>query len=218
MSLLIPPKAPALPLARDTYDRRAEDEINRILRLYFNQLDNTFGGVLGVDGVKYLRAPHGAFQRDTDFNFATANTASIVTVPTTDFASGVYYEPGDGIHVEQSGVYNLQYSVQFANTDSQAHNAWLWLRKNGSDLAGTNSKFSVPSTHGSSDGYLLAACNFYVSLAAGDWVELWSAASQVENGVTDGVYIEAYTAQVSPFAAPAIPSVVLTLSFVSAEP
>ena len=71
--------------------------------------------------------------------------------------------------------------------------------------------FDVPSKHGSSDGYLIAACNFYVQLAANDTAELWAA---VDN---TGVYMEAYAAQTAPpFAMPSIPSVVATLTFVSA--
>ena len=89
------------------------------------------------------------------------------------------------------------------------HTAWIWLRVNGVDVPGTGSKFDVPPKHGSSDGYLIAACNFYVELQATDTVEMWAA---VEN---TSVYMEAYAAQVSPFAMPAIPSVVATLSFVS---
>ena len=68
---------------------------------------------------------------------------------------------------------------------------------------------SVPPKHGSSDGYLIVACNFYIDLTAGDTVEMWAA---VEN---TSVYMEAYAAQTSPFAMPAIPSVVVTLTYVS---
>ena len=118
----------------------------------------------------------------------------------------------DGIHVTYSGIYNYQFSVQFANTSATIYNAFIWLRKNGVDLAGTGSKFDIPGKHGGSDGYLIAACNFYVQLAAGDTVEMWAA---VENAA---VYMEAYAAQTSPFAMPAIPSVVATLSFVSSVP
>ena len=85
----------------------------------------------------------------------------------------------------------------------------IWLRKNGTDITGTASKFDVPSKHGSSDGYLIAACNFYVDLAEGDHLELWAASSSTT------VYFEAYAAQTSPYARPSIPSVVVTLSFVS---
>ena len=83
---------------------------------------------------------------------------------------------------------------------------------NNVDVPGTGSKFDVISSHGGIDGFVIAACNFYVDLQAGDTVEMWSAVSDV------AVTFEAAAASTSPFAMPAIPSVVATLSFVSSLP
>ena len=215
MSQLNLSRPPRLPSAPQEYTQLFADQSNDILRLYFNQLDNAVNALIGRRGGQYINTPHGAFSRSTDLLLPAANTAYIVGLTTTDMASGMYFTPGDGVHVEQSGVYNYQFSVQFANTDSQAHTAYIWLRVNGVDAPSTASKFDIPAKHGTSDGYLIAACNFFVSLSAGDYVEMWCAADAVEGALTDGVYIEAYTAQTSPFARPAIPSVVVTLSFVS---
>ena len=133
-----------------------------------------------------------------------------ITFNQNDFLSVCANDGTDGIVVQQPGIYNYQFSVQFANTAAATHTAWIWLRVNGVDVAGTGSKFDVPPKHGSSDGYLIAACNFYVQLAANDSVSMYAA---VEN---TSVYMEAYAAQTVPFAMPAIPSVVATLTFVSA--
>ena len=100
--------------------------------------------------------------------------------------------------------------MQLKNTDTQIHSAWIWLRVNGVDVAGTGSKFDVIAKHGGVDGFIIAACNFYVQVAAGDTVEMWAAVDNV------AVTFEAEAAQTSPFAMPSIPSVVATLSFVSA--
>lgn len=218
VNTLRPSKAPNLPIGPTAYAQTYQDQFNNALRLYFNEVDNISASLSGTAGGKFLRFPYAAVQRTTDFNFATADTATLITCDQEDYLNTTTLDNTDGIHVTVPGIYNYQYSIQFANTHTQAHNAYLWLRKNGADLAGTGSKFDVPSTHGASDGYLIAACNFYVELNADDYVELWGAAARVDNGVTDGVYIEAYAAQVSPFAMPAIPSVVITLSFVSGLP
>ena len=191
----------------------------RSLRIYFNGIDTTFSGLLGNTNVKqgthpggaYMAFPYAAVQRTTNKTFA-ANTATLVTFDQTDFSNDCTNNTSDGIHVNMAGIYNYQFSVQFANTSATIYNAYIWLRKNGVDLAGTGSKFDIPGKHGSSDGYLIAAANFYVELQAGDYVEMWAAA---ENAA---VYMEAYTAQTSPFAMPSIPSVVATLSFVSRLP
>lgn len=73
------PVAPNLPLATPQYDRQFQDQFENILRLYFNQLDNAFGSLLGPNGGKYLKFPNGAFHQDG----ATTLTSGITNVSTT---------------------------------------------------------------------------------------------------------------------------------------
>lgn len=201
-------KAPRLPAAPVEYAQRYGDDLTNILRLYFNQLDNVNTTAFGLRGGQYINNPYAAVQRTTNKTF-TANTATQITFNQNDYVNGCTNDGTDGIHVGQSGLYNYQFSVQWANTSATIYNAYIWLRVNGVDVAGTGSKFDIPGKHGSSDGYLIAAANFFVELNATDRVEMWAA---VENAA---VYMEAYAAQTSPFAMPSIPAVVATLSFVS---
>lgn len=206
---------PALPQAHNEYDRPYQDQLNNVQRLFYNRLTQSYNSLISPPlgttppGGINLYFPYAAVQRTTDKTF-TANTATQITFDQNDFLSACTNDGTDGIHVTCPGIYNYQFSVQFANTDTQIHAAWIWLRVNGVDAPGTGSRFDVPSKHGTSDGYLIAACNFYVQLAAGDTVEKWAAVNNA------GVYMEAYPAQISPFPMPAIPSVVATLTFVSA--
>jgi len=209
-------RAPALPLPTNEYSRPQQDQVTNSLRLYFNLLDDALLNLSANDGGRALMFPYGSFSSIVDQENTANNNPQIVATEVEDVANSMSYVADEGIHVDRTGIYNVQFSIQFTNTDSQAHNTWVWLKKNGSDLAGTASKFDVPSSHGSSDGYLIAACNFFIELAAEDYIALWWATSQAKVGATDGVYIEKYDAAVSPFAVPAVPSVVLTLSFVSA--
>ena len=207
---LSPSRAPQLPVAPNQYGQQERDKYSNVLRLYFNTIDTLFANLLNGEGAggKYLLFPYAAIQRTTDKTF-TANTATQITFDQNDFVNGTANDGTDGISVSQPGIYNYQFSAQFANTAAATHTAWIWLRVNGVDVPGTGSKFDVPPKHGSSDGYLIAACNFYVELQATDTVEMWAAVEDTS------VYMEAYAAQVSPFAMPSIPSVVATLSFVS---
>ena len=159
-------------------------------------------------------AAYGAYQNNADQNLATANTATVVVFNTTDYQKNVSLS-SNRITLANAGVYNVQFSLQLANTDSQIHNAVIWLRKNGTDIAGTASKIDVTSKHGTSDGYVLPAANFYVDVTAGQYLELVIASDQVENGTTDGVYIEAYAAQTTPYVRPSIPSSVITVTQVA---
>ena len=205
---LINPQPPRLPNAPTTYETRFHDFHSDVLRLYFQQLSSLVGTVVGPRGGQWLNFPYAAIQRTTDKTF-TANTATQITFDQNDFLNGCANDGTDGIRVSQSGIYNYQFSVQLENTDTQIHSAWIWLRVNGVDVPGTGSKFDVISSHGGTPGFVIAACNFYVSLQAGDTVEMWAAASNV------AVTFDATAAQTSPFAMPSIPSVVATLSFVS---
>ena len=208
---LTAPAVPSLPLGTEQYERRYQDQFANVLRLYFNQIKNTLNELLGPQGGKFLAFPYAAVQRTTDKTF-TANTATQITFDQNDFLNGCSNPGTDGITVAQSGVYNYQFSAQFANTDAGVQTAYIWLRVNGVDVPGTGSKFDVPSKHAGSDGYLIAACNFYVELNAGDYVTMYAAVANAS------VYMEAYTAQTSPFPMPSSPSVVATLSFVSSLP
>lgn len=112
------------------------------------------------------------------------------------------------ITVDYAGVYNLQFSAQVTNTDVQIHDIDIWFRKNGTDISNSNSRFSVPNSHGGIDGHLITALNFYLDLNAGDYVEImWH--------VTDSaVRLEHLVAGTSP-TRPATPSVIATLQYVS---
>ena len=112
------------------------------------------------------------------------------------------------ITVDYAGLYNLQFSFQFVNTDTQIHDTDVWIRKNGTNIANSNSRFSVPNSHGGVDGHLIAALNFFLDMDPGDFVEvMWH---------TDDVKI---SIQQLPTAAsptrPATPSAIVTMSYVS---
>lgn len=200
-----PPRLPAAPVE---YSQRYGDDLTNVLRLFFNQLSNGLAALLAPEGGKYINNVYAAIQRTTDVSF-TANTATQITFDQTDYINGAANDGTDGIAVDQAGIYNYQYSIQFKNADTSIHSAWVWLRVNNVDVLGTGSKFDVVASHGGTPGYIVCACNFFVELEAGDTVEMWAAVSDT------AVTFDASAAQTSPFAMPAIPSVVATLTFVS---
>ncbi len=154
--------------------------------------------------------PYGAFQDTTDQSAASTTTAYIITYNTTDYSEGVTLASSSRLTAGFSGLYNLQFSIQFANADTQIQDVDIWFRKNGTDIAGSNSKFSVPNSHGGTNGHLIAAMNFFVALAKNDYVELmWSTTSTL-------VTIEQIPAQTSP-TRPSTPSVIATMSYLSSN-
>ena len=154
--------------------------------------------------------PYGAFQDSTDQTAASTTVAYPITLNTTDYAHGISVVSNSRITVKSYGIYNIQFSIQFANTDTQIHDIDLWFRKNGTDVPNSNSQYSIPNSHGGTDGHLIAALNFWIELNANDYVELmWRAANT-------NVKIEQIPAQTSP-TRPATPSVILTMNYVASN-
>ena len=209
---LLPPKAPNLPIGPKEYNQRYQDQLLADLRRYFNTLDSTLGLLLGTGGGggKYVRFPYGAFQSGVD-QTATANTATIMTFNVTDYSNDVSVVSSSKITVVNSGVYNLQWSGQFENADTQLHDASVWIRVNGADVVGSNSLTSVPNKHGGVNGHTIAAWNYFVQLNAGDYVQLMWSTDDAQ------VSLQYYAAGTSP-TRPTTASVIATLSFVSALP
>lgn len=109
----------------------------------------------------------------------------------------------------QPGVYNVQFSLQFANTDNNViHEVDVWFRKNDEDIPDSNSRFSIPGRHSGLNGQLIAALNFFVELDAGDNLEI------VWHTDNSSVYIETVPAATAPLR-PQVPSAIATVTFVS---
>jgi len=85
---LIPTVAPRLPSSPQPPDQLYLDQLNNILRLYFNQIDGTLGPLAGGQGGRFLNIPYGAFQ-DTTTQTAPANTAQVMRFNTSDLTNGV---------------------------------------------------------------------------------------------------------------------------------
>jgi hypothetical protein len=154
-------------------------------------------------------APYGAFQDSTDQTAASTTVAYPMTFDTTDFSNGVYLSDSSRMNVRNAGIYNVQFSVQLENIDNAQHDVDIWFRKNGTNITASNSKFTVPARKSASIfGHVIAAINYFVELAANDYIEIvWRTES------TD-VSLEQTPAESSP-TRPATPSVIATVQYVA---
>lgn len=169
-----------------------------------------------LTGAIWDKFPHGAFSSTQTQSISVINTPTLVTLNVTDYSRQTNRVSGDGIHVQQSGLYNLQFSIQVTNADPQIHEMAVWLRKGSGagtavDVPYTSSVVSVSGTHGGELGYHVVAANFMLYLDVGDYVELWWAANSLQ------VTLNTLPPIAVPFANPGAPSVVVTLSYVSSE-
>lgn len=210
-NLLRPSRAPRLPSPTSSYQQENQDQFHNALRLYFNEIDNLNQSLVAPFGARFLNSVYGSFYSTVDQTAANNTTAYAMTMNSTDMANGVSVVSSSRITVAYPGIYNLQFSTQFTNTDSQDQDLSIWFRKNGVDIANSNSQFSIGPRHGSTDGALIAALNIFLELLANDYVEImWAVSSTL-------VSIQQIPAQTSPVR-PVTPSVIATLAFVSSIP
>ena len=128
------------------------------------------------------------------------NTAYAMTFNTTDLAFGVTRgSPTSRITVDAAALYNIQFSAQMDNTSGGSHLAYIWLRINGTDVPNSAGQIRMKST----DGELIAAWNYVVSLKANDYFEIMWSVSDTSVQITA-------SGAVAPV--PAIPSVILTVT------
>ena len=153
--------------------------------------------------------PYGSFQDSTDQAAASTTVAYPMTFNTTDYSNGIYLSNSSRLNVRNAGVYNLQFSAQLENQDNAQHDVDIWFRKNGTNIDKSNSIFTVPARKSSSIyGHVIAALNFFVELAANDYVEIvWRAESTL-------ISIEQTPAQSTP-TRPATPSIIATMQAIS---
>ena len=150
---------------------------------------------------------YGAFQDTTTQTAASINTAYSVKLNRTDLSNGVSVV-NDGssnptrITLANTGIYNIQFSLQLEKTGGSGNMiADIWIRKNGVNIPSTTGKVVLTGSANASP--IVAAWNYVLDLAAGDYIQLmWSTSN-------DNVVIKAAPAT-SPH--PSIPSVILTVT------
>jgi hypothetical protein len=151
---------------------------------------------------------YGQFQDDVTQTAPSSNVGLAMIYRTTDIANGISIVSNGTnltrITFANTGIYNLQFSSQFANTDNNVQDVTIWLRLNGSDVAGSGGFVSVPGKHGGINGHVITSWNYLLDVVAGDYYELyWSTTDHTS------VQMQFYPAGSPP---PSIASVILTVS------
>ena len=153
-----------------------------------------------ADTPQLPRLRYGSFYDTTDQTAAVINTAYAMTFNSTDFSTGVTIgTPTSRVYVDTHNVYNIQFSAQFVNTAGGAHSVWVWLRKNGTDVANSATTLRLQGNNAEA----VAAWNFLLDMNAGDYFELMWEVSDLA--------VSLY-ADVASAVHPAIPSIILTVT------
>lgn len=123
------------------------------------------------------RYNYGSFSDNQNHSAALANTPYPIPLNTTEFSSGVIRDTLDNtkIVLQQSGLYNFQFSTQFVSTNSSAKDVFIWARKNGVDIPHSATRVSVIGN----GVYFVAAWNFIISMNANDYFQLMWATTDI---------------------------------------
>ena len=232
-------KAPALPLPPNEYNRQQFDELVRALRVYFNLLDSLtpqqaqsyrandfFGGAFSGDLVsaanirggvisgfnRGIEAPYAMLMSDQDQTTAGTTSENLVSYNTPVYQYGVRVENNTQIKFDYPGQYLVTVSLQVTNTDNQIKEFELWAKNSGVNYPLSNTRYDVPANKGmASAGHLVANVAGIFTVVNGEYLEMawWSEGANVK--------LEHYAAGTSP-TRPEIPSVILTVNFISALP
>ena len=153
--------------------------------------------------------PYGAWQDSTTQSAASTTVAYPITFNTIDYESGIVLQSSSQLKATYAGLYNIQFSLQLSNLANSTEDVDVWFRINGTNIAKSNSVFGLAPRKNATDPYhVVAAMNYYVQLAANDYVELvWATTSTL-------VTIDAVAAKTSP-TRPATPSAIVTMNYVA---
>ena len=200
-------QTPALPIPRPGPLKHYLDDLNNILRLFFNLLANIVNTVFGELGGRFIDVPNALYFSTADQPIAVVNTGQVVTFNQTYLESGFSIN-GVGnsqITATYGGVYNFQFTTQIVSNSASSKTVYLWISRNGTDLGYTAKDIIL---QGSSD-VNEATWNFNLDLAAGEYVEMKWSSDDIDASLNSET-------PASPH--PGVASAVVTINFISALP
>lgn len=178
--------------------------------------DSFYGGYFYGDG-RYINTPYNQLISNSDQTAASVANAYAITYDVEEYPDGISVVSNSQITFDEPGIYNIAYSIQFKNTNNDLETIDVWLRKDGTDIANTNTRFAIPARKSTGDpSYLVAVTPIMVDItAANQYIQLmW----RVSNTAVTIEQLPAVAASpgVTP-AIPATPSVIVGVTFISAQ-
>ena len=170
------------------------------------------GGLRGFQNSNGILLPQAMMISDQDQTNASITAENLLTFAPA-FSNGISVESGSRIKVPCAGQYLVTFTLQVTNRSNTAGEFEVWAKDTGVNYPLSNTRFDVPARKSASIwSHIVPAITgiFTVENPTTDYLEIawWS-----DNL---NVFIQNYAAGTSP-TRPAIPSVILTINFVSAN-
>lgn len=185
-----------------------------VLRLYLNQASNLFQQVFGPLGGVYVENPHAMLMSNQDQANPSITGANQLSFNQPVITKGVRVENTDEIWFDQAGQYLVTFTLQVSNRSNAVQEFEVWAGYDGTNYPLSNTRFDIPARKSVSVyGHTVPAITgiFTVANPQTEYLTIkWWASS------TD-VFLEHYAAGTSP-TRPEIPSVIMTVNFVSRLP
>jgi hypothetical protein len=168
---------------------------------------NVYGNIDVVSGSSFTRWGNKLFNygqfSDTTTQSGSADTAYPMKLNTIDNSFNVSVISGSQITVQNTGLYNIQFSAQLHTTSNESVDFSIWFGMTGSIIPNSNTDFTIEKISGG--GYAVAALNYLTNITAGDYIELYYSKT-TNNGQILSQGIKSNPTR------PATPSVIVTLT------
>lgn len=170
------------------------------------------GGIRGFQNSNGILLPQAMMISDQDQTNASITAENLLTFAPA-LSNGISVESGSRIKVPCAGQYLVTFTLQVTNRSNTAGEFEVWAKDTGVNYPLSNTRFDVPARKSASIwSHVVPAITgiFTVDDPINDYLEIAWWSDNID------IYLEHYAAGTSP-TRPAIPSVILTINFVSAS-
>ena len=171
------------------------------------------GSLRGFQLSNGILLPHGMLMSVQDQANPSITGENAVTYNSTPVTNGVRIVDNSKIYVPCSGNYLVTFSLMVTNRGNTAAEFEVWAKDTGSNIALSNTRFDIPVRKSSGVwSHVVAVVSgiFTVTDPSVNYLQLFWCSDSLD------VYLEHYAAGTNP-TRPEIPSVILTINFVSAH-
>jgi len=170
------------------------------------------GGIRGFQNSNGIILPQAMLISDQDQANASITGENLLTFAPA-FSNGITVESGSRIKVPCAGQYLVTFTLQVTNRSNTAGEFEVWAKDTGVNFPLSNTRFDVPARKTATIwSHVVPAITgiFTVDDPTNDYLQIAWWSDNLD------IYLENYAAGTSP-TRPAIPSVILTINFVSAN-
>ena len=170
------------------------------------------GGIRGFQNSNGILLPQAMMISDQDQTNASITAENLLTFAPA-FSNGISVESGSQIKVPCAGQYLVTFTLQVTNRSNTAGEFEVWAKDTGVNYPLSNTRFDVPARKSASIwSHIVPAITgiFTVDDPINDYLQIAWWSDNID------IYLEHYAAGTSP-TRPVIPSVILTINFVSAS-